>query len=522
MQWQTASDAARYPRHPAPEAGEAGPRAKCQDWKLCRRSRLVLVMFVLMVFAAPPLGVLSTNEEAYLNAAAHSYGVVGLPSESAALGGMSHALVFSIIAGVTVDHLGFEGAQIVLRVLVALLYAVAFATLFDRIGLRLPGAVIVMASFLLLGQEIVGGEWLLGGVEPKAFAYPLAIGGIAFGLTGAIHAAILLLAAATWFHLLVGGYGLALMSCALLLVDRRPKALLMPFAVYLAAIAPLGMYLLAHSYGQTFSASDGVSSSWISTFVRNPHHAMPYASKWSFSEWLPGLAATFALLVSVWFIAPQLGRTERLSASIVFAASSWILIAAIVVLVDRSGSVGVFLPFRVSSLALLFVLIVTVQLAQGLQQQPWPRMTVAAAFILSVLLLATRAGEEARQWALERDARRERAELAELVTDMTERSSVILVTAKAEPHVLWLERRTGRAAYVFFKFFPSEPPRIAEWYNRIQLRSQVESGQCNAAASARFDFILATEAELSRTRLCGQRIAASGRFVLLRRDPGQE
>ena len=118
-----------------------------------------------------------------------------------------------------VSAIGYTPAQVVTRLLTVAAYALVLPPLFGVFALSALDAAVVVMSMALIGQDIVGGEWLFSGYEAKVAAYILVLAALRLVLVRErLATATLLFAAATYFHFLVGGFWFAA-GMALRLVD---------------------------------------------------------------------------------------------------------------------------------------------------------------------------------------------------------------------------------------------------------------------------------------------------------------
>ena len=102
-------------------------------------------------------------------------------------------------------------------------YTLTLSALFRVFGLTALDAALAVMATALIGQDIIGGEWLFNGYEAKVVAYVLVLAALRIVLTRErVTVAALLFASATYFHFLVGGFWcLAAMALRVL---ERPRA----------------------------------------------------------------------------------------------------------------------------------------------------------------------------------------------------------------------------------------------------------------------------------------------------------
>src|SRR5205085_6304206 len=96
-----------------------------------------------------------------------------------------------------------------------LLLAVSWRSLSVRI-VSFPLASVLSAGLLVVFSHRLhmAGEWIVGGVEAKGFAYALAFGGLAALVVDRWNLALSLFGAAAGFHVLVGGWSVVAAAVA--------------------------------------------------------------------------------------------------------------------------------------------------------------------------------------------------------------------------------------------------------------------------------------------------------------------
>src|SRR5689334_16243428 len=132
-----------------------------------------LLLFLLLICLLPPDGVLSDNEENYFQLGARFVSAAPISPYTAVIDGSWHRVVNDVLLGGLVRLVGFAAAQIIARTLAALAYAMALRAFFHRVGLSTLDAILIIVTFALMGQTLVGGGWLFNGYEAKVAAYAL-------------------------------------------------------------------------------------------------------------------------------------------------------------------------------------------------------------------------------------------------------------------------------------------------------------------------------------------------------------
>ena len=166
----------------------------------------------------------------------------------------------------------------------------------------------------------LAGEWIIGGVEGKSFAFPLVFWGLALFLEGKLNRAWLCLGCASAFHPLVGGW--TVLACLFswvieaLFSRRSSKPRFFKFLPGLAlggAVSLLGVVpALRLDAGAT---PDVVAASrQIYVFKRLSHHLVASSLPWSFLLRFGALTLAFFLLVALCAIYFRYAKARGLKA----------------------------------------------------------------------------------------------------------------------------------------------------------------------------------------------------------------
>ncbi len=477
----------------------------------------------------PPDGVLSDNEEDYFQLAARSVGTEAPWPETAVFDGSRHRVVADVLLGKLIAAIGFEATQIVTRIFAALAYAVVLRLVFRRCGLSTLDAALVIAVFALMGQAIIGGEWLFSGFEAKVAAYILVLAGIAASLGGrSAFGVALLFAAATYLHFLVGGFWfVAAMALWLIPAPSGGERGAFPrvaraSALYLLAVAPLIALIVWTRLGDATQPVAGMPSpDVIYSIIRAPWHTSPFVAWRSFAtQWLPGYLLAGAMLAAAIVIArtsesaPLRGVALWLGGLLV-----WLFLALVAAFFDRhTAALGKFYLFRPSSLVLLLWLALVMGfLGRLLQRRARALKLLALALVLPSFLIGAAKridGDLARRAAFAED----KQALAGFLAAGAASGAVVLIDPRLEFSFLDFERRTGHPMLVAWKFVPTGEREIVDWYRRLAFRKAVFEQGCSNDAPYRADFLLTTpERAPALVPSCGPVVFAAGRLAVLRR-----
>jgi hypothetical protein len=492
-----------------------GPRAR-----LLAVAALVFVLLCLM----PPDGVLSDNEETYFQLAAQSVSTVPVSPHTALFDSSHHRFVADHLLGWLIGLTGFAGAQIVARGLAALAYAATLLALCRRLGLTALDAVLAVVVFAWLGQTLFGGEWMFKGVEAKVAAYPCVLAGLAMVLAGKrLFGTALVFAAATYFHFLVGIFWFfAAMALSLMNAHQGLRRVAAATALFLLLAAPLlGVIGWTQFLDDTAAAAGTPSVDVIYSIIRAPHHTSPFLAGGRFlPNGLSDYLMAGSLLLGALVVA-RLTKSVRLKKFALWLALlvAYLFLALGLAYVDRdTGVLGKFYLFRPASLVLLLWLLLAIAALDGLGRR-WRLAVKLAVVVLMVPMFlldaANRIGGD-RAWQAAYAA--EKRGLADFLARDAAAHAVVLVDPELESSFLDLERRTLHPMLVAWKFDPTSPADIREWYRRMEFRAALFASGCGGKSDYAVDFLLTTrERAALLTPSCGPVVYASGSVALLRR-----
>ena len=193
---------------------------------------------------------------------------------------------FSYLTGFFVEHLGFVNVVIFGRLLTYLLFSMAFNQLRRLFKLNLLYSMLALTFFtLVLFQTLFVGEWMVGGFETKAFAYPFVLMALYRALKKEYFLMFLFSGLAVSFHLLVGLYAFFCLMVLLvyqLLSERQELKTELTRLLKSVWILPLTGAMGAYSvliYLKNFLDPQLSGNGWeIYVNYRVPHHAYPNLS----------------------------------------------------------------------------------------------------------------------------------------------------------------------------------------------------------------------------------------------------
>lgn len=353
-----------------------------------------------------------------------------------------------------------------------------------RLVPRSLAAVLSAALFLALNNYAqLAGEWVVGGVEAKCFAYAFVLMALRELTDRRWSLVCLLLGAAIAFHPIVGGWA-ALVCATLWLIGGRHEQSVLTMLPGISAGSLLAIVGIAPALSLTWHEPADIvaEANRIYVFERLPHH-LAILSLPS-DEVASRLIRHTAVLVALCLLGIALRRETQFRSIVRFAWGAAIIacigLAIELSFLNQPLTAAKFLRyywFRLTDFAvpMAVALLVTSAISIGLQ----PRRRWAAPFLLVTLLFTG--------WYLEEACRPRIANLLLGETPIPPADAKLTVypawvdvcdwvAAKTPPDALFLtprlnqsfKWRTGRPEVVSRKDIPQDARGIVKWYGRLK------------------------------------------------------
>jgi hypothetical protein len=269
------------------------------------------------------------------------------------------------------------------------LLAVAWQRLSWAVVPRRGWSILTAALFVAaLDRYHMAGEWVVGGVEAKGFAFVLVL----FGLETLVHnrwnRAWILFGAAAAFHVLVGGWTVLAAAGAWLFAGRdRPTLGSMMPAIVLGGVLSLAGLIPSARLTLGVAPEIAERANLIYVFARLPHHLAPLSLP-NWPEYVFRFAALTLVLLAVYAITPPSPGSRRLRLIVLASLAIASLGLGINALAEyRPGlAAGLlrFYWFRLSDVAVPLGLTLAIAERTARIQQTRPRWAAA----LTVVLIA--------------------------------------------------------------------------------------------------------------------------------------
>lgn len=285
-----------------PRLSPKGSMKKKQQNFFLTLAEIAVVFAVFYLFGAWPIP--DSNEPYYVGKAIHYWNPGWVRGDTFLQSKDAH-WTFYVVFGWLTFFFSPEGmaqtGRLVTWALLALGWQRLSFALIPTRWMSIPGA---LALAYYVDSFHFAGEWILGGVEGKSFAFPFVLFGLEAMVRGRWHRTWIFLGIASAFHVLVGGWTVLVAGFVWLVstmrfpqrsTSSRPLTALLPWGLFLGGlISLLGLApVLLLDYG---TPKDVVREAHqIYVFKRIYHHLVPYMLPWTFLARFGLLSLTWAL-----------------------------------------------------------------------------------------------------------------------------------------------------------------------------------------------------------------------------------
>ncbi len=251
--------------------------ASDQEDQAIQRRWLEIALIFVVFFVAAGTPVPHVNETHYLAKAKQYWQPDWCAGDLFLESGKAH-LTFYWTVGVLTKWFSLTTVAWIGRLAAWLALAIAWQRLSRAVnGLPLRSVLSAMLLVTLIDRTNFAGEWVIGGVEGKCFAYACVFWGLAALAERRWHTVWPCFGLAAAFHVLVGGWSVIAAGMVWLWQsrDNRPPLLTMSPALLLGGALSLPGVLPALQLTQEISPETVLQANQVYVFDRLPHHLSP-------------------------------------------------------------------------------------------------------------------------------------------------------------------------------------------------------------------------------------------------------
>jgi len=443
---------------------------------------ILFVVFVYLCFNFLFANILSGNEQDILPLAKQAMDKAWIKNDWTLNLGSGYRRLFNILFGLLARFLSLPVVSIIGRLIIFFLFGYLFKE-YARV-FKLKYYLVLPFLFLYLRyNNIIAGEWILGGLETKVFSYFFVLLSLLFLMEKKYFRFFLFLGLGISFHVLIGIYGVLcfLMAITINLVSfKTDLRMFFRNAYVLPVTASFGIYSIIQNAAS--SLTHGLKETDYTVVFRNPSITTPLF--WQ-GKWILRLVLTVSFLLAVFLIS----REKKIKICSFFGFSSILFFGIGLVLfkfdqiaylkyfwfrfpdvilplfsfmlffvfmsraADFLASQNVFrtkrLYIKVIVIEAMFIILSGLLLIQG-----------GMKFVKSYVLLA-RQGEFFYLSDVEPDLK----EALIWIRTNTPKESIFLTS----PMIDKFRVATERAQFVSFKLYPVLGEFVPEWFRRIKL-----------------------------------------------------
>ena len=436
---------------------------------LCEILLIFLVFFIHGASPAPEV-----NEAHYLSKAKHYWNPQWCERDLFCSAADAHQVFYWTFGWLTL-WLPLPAVAWIGRLLTWSLLAWAWRRLSVAVVPARFAAVLSAGLFLtLLHRAHLAGEWVVGGVEAKGFAFVFGLLGIEAVVRNRWNRACLWLGAAAAFHVLVGGWLVVAAGLAWLVMrygtDDKPPVP-SPWALLAGGLLSLPGLIPAIMLMRGVDPSTAAEAARIYVFERLPHHLVP-------QKFPAYFLARFTVLLMVWIALvwrqPLSGSRRRLTAmvngSLLIAAAGLAISFATVVWGDQMAPLLRYYWFRTSDvlLPLGLGLMLTAFVVQKVNERSrmgvvWLTLAMLAVGGHLVSILRDRGPEPIAPADNKMQTARDWRELCEWASANTP-SDAVFLTPRTACSFRWY---SNRAEVATWKDIPQDAAGIVAWWKRM-------------------------------------------------------
>lgn len=386
---------------------------------------------------------------------------------------ISYRFFFSFLIGFFADTFGFVKTIIFGRFISYLLVAFSLSHLIKSLKVKnniffyFFGLIIF---FKIFPKGMGVGEWMVGGLETKVFAYAFAILSLSFFLKNSYKKGVLFVGLSLSFHLLIGIYNIFCLIPLVVFFQRKQHDYWLKILKVLPVFFITGGIGIWGVINHFFYAEKGLSDlGWnIYVNIRVPHHTLP--SSFLIEFWIKLLVFS---AINVLFLRSKKQEIKLLSWYAVFSVIISLIGLGIYFLLASHHMKYYF--FRTSSVILPLVTFLNIMffLDEKIKSEYLIRRFKLShlLIVIAILVSFSKVKHFVNDFTFDIKANTlDDVEMVNWVKQNTDENKVFITAPDAKFFYINYER----AMFVSWKHSPQASKDIVEWYDRIKLLNKGE------------------------------------------------
>jgi len=297
---------------------------------------------------------LVSNEELHLQYAKHYFNPDWIPNSFILSDWPGYRVIFQILLAPLLICFDFETTAFIARFISILLFIIPLSRLFKLIQLTNIDVLLLLQLYFFFNQAFFGGEWIFGSIEPKTLAYPFIFLSLYYLLKEKFYHSYIILAVATYLHVLAGAWVFVLFSFYLLFAKQNLIKIISFSFIYLILLSPFFYYLINELLINNQSAINGIDINWVIVYIRSPHHFGPFLSMtYFFQNFLLGILFSIAsMLICIFIFSKYENEILKKINKLTIIIFSMLLLFVFISYFDKNGHFMKYHPFRLSALSM--------------------------------------------------------------------------------------------------------------------------------------------------------------------------
>lgn len=430
------------------------PQDVATSCTVAARGWLEVAAFVLLclLFVGPLTP--EVNEAHYLAKARHYWHPEWCPNDHFLNSGDAHGVFYWSFGWLT-TLVSFPVAAWIGRLICWISIGIAWRRMIVQlVDVPWGGLIGMIAGLAAINYLHMAGEWLIGGVEAKCFAYAFAFWGVGDALAGRWNRAWIWLGVASAFHVLVGGWLVVCLMFAWAICPRQRPALvsILPGLLAGGAISLIGVVPLL-LLNRDVTPDESAIASFYYVYYRLSHHLVVHSFVWQFK-------LRFSLAVVAWSVAAWMLRGNDRARVLNGIVAGSVVLVLIGVFIDQYYA---FIPtdeeryrraaqllrlywFRIADVMVPIALVINTLLLFKQYRVRYPRPARAAMVGLSLLVVVGMMARFVDRWTA--------------TASPADRSTYVSDPAAWEEVGSWIRQNTPRDAIFLTPRFQS----TFKWY----------------------------------------------------------
>lgn len=271
-------------------------------------------------------------------------------------------IIFQFIVGHLLQYFSFGLVVLVFRLLLIITFSIIISKIYKELSINKFQTIFHLFLFIIVfNQSFFAGSWILVSVEAKGFAYVFILLSVYYILKRKLTLSLIFLILATYIHILVGFWFTFYLFLTLIIfrksLEVNIRSMFINIGVYILILCPYIIFLKSTVINYDQIDQLAVSSDWIYTYIRTPHHtALVPNLQYFYKKHLGGIIiAAIALFFSIIFYKIHRNKSIKFIYQYVILSLGGTLLLVSVAFIDKTGVFLKYYPYRINTLSCFLI-----------------------------------------------------------------------------------------------------------------------------------------------------------------------